>query len=124
MTFIWSFIIGGIVCLVAQVLAECKIPRPLILVGFIVIGGILTPFGIIDKLAALGPGGINSMALGPGNAGTATTLLLLSTGVPVPLIMVAILIVLLILMGALAGNINYNRLEKDAIKDSSTAKSK
>lgn len=108
MAFIWSFIIGAAICLIGQLLMEMKVPAPLLFFGFIALGGILAPFGVIDKLSALGPGGYNIMACGLGTAGFGTAMQL-CMGVFPPFVMVLILLIFLIGLGAAAGNIYYNK---------------
>jgi hypothetical protein len=111
MTILWSFLIGGIVTLIGQLVAETKLPPPWIVVIFIVLGGVLTPFGVTDKLFALGQGA-NADAIGPGSAGTGTMLQWLGTGSPLPFIYVAVLMFVLIVLGAVAGYIRYEKFIK------------
>ena len=108
MAFIWSFIIGGAICVIGQLLEEIKVPKPLLLAGFIVLGGILAPFGVMDKLSALGSGGVNIMAVGLGSAGFGTAMQL-CMGKAAPLVMVLVLLIILIGLGAVAGNIYYKK---------------
>lgn len=108
MAFIWSFIIGGIICIIGQLLEEIKVPKPLLLGGFIVLGGILTPLGMINTLSALGSGGVNIMAVGLGSAGFGTGMQL-GMGSFAPILMVLLLLIILIGLGAAGGNIYYNK---------------
>ncbi|HWQ76481.1 MAG TPA: hypothetical protein VN441_14305 [Syntrophomonas sp.] len=108
MAFIWSFIIAGVICAIGQLLAEVKVPKPLLLGGFLVLGGLLTPFGVIDSLSALGSGGVNILACGLGSAGFGTAIQLCS-GTFAPLLIVLLLLIVLIGMGAVAGNIYYRK---------------
>jgi len=56
--YISSFIIGGTLCLVAQVLIDrTKLTPARILVGYVVAGVILSAVGIYDKLIEIGKAG-------------------------------------------------------------------
>ena len=55
MEFIMAFLVGGTLCLLFQIVADAtKAPVPLILLVGLALGGILTPFGIMDQLAEWG----------------------------------------------------------------------
>jgi stage V sporulation protein AE len=58
MAFVFAFLIGGSICALGQLVVEAKVPVPVALVAFMIIGAILSPLGIMDKLLALGPGGV------------------------------------------------------------------
>ena len=102
MTFIYSFIIGGLICAIGTAICECKVPGPAILAGCVIAGGILSPVGIISKLSAMGAGGICTTAVGFGNAaydaGKAV-----AQGNFIPLVLVSGLIIVLVLTGAICG---------------------
>ena len=49
MIFVWAFVIGGLICVVGQVLIDkTKLTR--ILVGYVCVGILLGAFGVYDKL--------------------------------------------------------------------------
>ena len=102
MAFVFAFLIGGAAVALGQLVKELKVPNPVALIAFIVIGGILTPLGIMDQLSALGAGGVCLFAYGLGNAaygvGAAA-----AAGAAQGLIMVVALLVVLISLGAACG---------------------
>jgi hypothetical protein len=108
LAFIWSFIIAGAICIIGQLLTEMKVPQPLIMGGVIIFGGIISPFGMMDKLSELGAGGINIVASGLGGAGFGTAIALCNGVIP-PLFMVLVMLTVLLGLGALSGNIYYNK---------------
>lgn len=58
MEYISAFIIGGLICVIAQILMDTtKLTPARILVIFVVIGAILGAFGIYDKLIEIGGAG-------------------------------------------------------------------
>lgn len=103
MTYLYAVLIGGSICALVQLLFELKLSFPVIAFAFVVLGGVLTPTGVMDILSALSAGGPNVTAVGCGNgacsAGTA-----LVNGSLLPLILAAGLNIILALMGALCGS--------------------
>ena len=68
MDYISAFIIGGIICIIAQVLMDTTRLTPArILVMFVVIGAILGAFGIYDKLVEIGGAGASVPIINFGN---------------------------------------------------------
>ena len=58
MKYIWCFIIGGIICIVGQILIDkTKLTSARILVLFVTIGVILTGLGIYEPIVKLGGAG-------------------------------------------------------------------
>lgn len=58
MDYIRAFIVGGLICVVAQILIDLtKLTAGRILVIFVTIGAILGAFGIYDKLVEIGGAG-------------------------------------------------------------------
>jgi hypothetical protein len=106
MAFVFSFLIGGAVCLIGQACTEIKIPPPIPTIGIIVLGGILTPFGVMDALARLGAGGTYAFASGLGSGAFATGGLL-AQGMAQPIVMFIILLLFLFGIGAICGNLYY-----------------
>lgn len=51
MNFIWTFLIGGAICVIGQILLDrTKLTPARILVGYVSVGIVLGAFGIYDKL--------------------------------------------------------------------------
>ncbi|WKB37099.1 stage V sporulation protein AE [Terrilactibacillus sp. S3-3] len=58
MIFLYAFIIGGLICVVGQLLLDvCKLTPAHITVSFVVLGALLDAFGIYDKLIDFAGGG-------------------------------------------------------------------
>lgn len=58
MNYINAFIVGGLICVVAQILMDTtKLTPARILVIFVTSGAVLGAFGIYDKLVAIGGSG-------------------------------------------------------------------
>ena len=58
MDYLWSFIVGGLICVVAQILMDTtKLTPARILVIFVVLGAVLGAFGLYDKLIDIGRAG-------------------------------------------------------------------
>jgi len=68
MTYVWAFVIGGLLCAVGQLLINyTKLTPARILVGYVVAGVILGALGIYDKLADLAGAGASVPLSGFGN---------------------------------------------------------
>lgn len=68
MQYINAFWVGGLICVIAQILIDTtKLTPARILVSFVVIGTILGGFGIYDKLVAFAGGGATVPIVGFGN---------------------------------------------------------
>lgn len=66
--FLWAFIIGGLLCVVGQVLIDrTKLTPAKILVGYVVGGVILGAFGVYDKLVDFAGSGARVPLSGFGN---------------------------------------------------------
>ena len=102
MAFIYAFLIGGIAVALGQLVKELKVPNPVALASFIVIGAVLTPIGIMGILTELGAGGVVLFAYGLGNAAYNTGAAA-AAGAPEGLVMVVVLVVVLIALGAVLG---------------------
>ncbi|GGH79200.1 stage V sporulation protein AE [Pullulanibacillus pueri] len=51
MEFLWAFVIGGLICVVGQLLLDLfKLTPAHVIVSFVVIGAFLDSFGLYDKL--------------------------------------------------------------------------
>lgn len=69
MNYIMSFIIGGIICVIAQILMDTtKLTPARILVTFVTLGVILGAFGWYDKLISIGGAGATVPLPGFGNS--------------------------------------------------------
>lgn len=104
LAFLGAMLIGGCICMIAQILSECKVPFPVTAILLVAMGGLLTPLGVIDRLALMGAGGAAVTAVGCGNgaygAGAA-----LAGGTVITFILVAALNIILVLLGAAAGGV-------------------
>lgn len=68
MTYLNAFWVGGLICVIAQILIDkTKLTPARILVSFVVAGVILGGFGIYDKLAAYAGAGATVPIAGFGN---------------------------------------------------------
>ena len=58
MVYISAFIVGGIICVIGQILMDTtKLTPARILVMFVTIGAILGAFGLYDKIVKIGGAG-------------------------------------------------------------------
>ena len=65
MEFIKAFIVGGLICVVAQILMDTtKLTPARILVIFVTLGTILGAFGIYDKIVDFGGAGATVPIIG------------------------------------------------------------
>jgi len=68
MEYVSAFIVGGIICVIGQILMDTtKLTPARILVIFVTVGTILGAFGMYDKLVAIGGAGATVPLLGFGN---------------------------------------------------------
>ncbi|HIW75021.1 MULTISPECIES: SpoVA/SpoVAEb family sporulation membrane protein [Gordonibacter] len=104
MEFIMAFLVGGALCLLFQLILDVtKAPVPYILLVGLAVGGILTPFGIMDVLANWGGAGFTIMVVGAGQAMCATTQAALA-GNPWPLLSVIGVFLVLTVVGLVCGS--------------------
>ena len=69
MEFVKAFIVGGLICVVTQILMDTtKLTPARILVTFLVLGVILGAFGLYDKLIEIGGAGATVPLPGFGNS--------------------------------------------------------
>ena len=69
MTYISAFIVGGIICVIGQILMDTtKLTPARILVIFVTLGTILGAFGIYDKIIEIGGAGASIPLPGFGNS--------------------------------------------------------
>lgn len=67
MYYIWVFLIGGLICMLGQVLIiYTNITSARILVTFVIIGVLLQAFGIFDPISQFAKAGINVPIIGFG----------------------------------------------------------
>lgn len=68
MDYLSAFIVGGIICIIAQILMDTtKLTPGRILVLFVTVGAILGAFGIYDKIVDIGGAGATVPLPGFGN---------------------------------------------------------
>lgn len=69
MEYLSAFIVGGIICVIGQILMDTtKLTPARILVIFVTVGAILGAFGIYDKLVEIGGAGATVPLPGFGNS--------------------------------------------------------
>lgn len=69
MVYVSAFIVGGIICVIGQILMDTtKLTPARILVMFVTIGAILGAFGIYDKIVKVGGAGASVPLPGFGNS--------------------------------------------------------
>ena len=67
MTYLWAFLIGGLICAIGQLLIiTTKITSSRILVMFVLVGVILQAVGIFDPISQFAGAGINVPIIGFG----------------------------------------------------------
>jgi stage V sporulation protein AE len=58
MDFVWAFVIGGLICVIGQLLLDLfKLTPAHVVVSFVVAGAFLDAFGLYDKLIAFAGAG-------------------------------------------------------------------
>jgi len=68
MTYLWAFVVGGLLCAIGQLLIDyTKLTPARILVGYVVAGVVLGALGIYPKLIALAGAGATVPLCGFGN---------------------------------------------------------
>jgi len=68
MKFVWAFVIGGLICVIGQILIDkTKLTPARILVGYVVTGVVLGAFGVYDKLVDFAGSGARVPLSGFGN---------------------------------------------------------
>ena len=69
MLYLWSFVAGGLLCVIAQVLIDkTKLTPARILVGYVVAGGILSAVGVYDKFVKFAGAGATVPLMGFGHS--------------------------------------------------------
>lgn len=69
MVYVSAFIVGGIICVIGQILMDTtKLTPARILVMFVTIGAILGAFGLYDKIVKIGGAGASVPLPGFGNS--------------------------------------------------------
>lgn len=69
MDFVKAFVVGGLICVVAQILMDkTKLTPARILVMFVTLGAVLGAFGLYDKLVEFGGAGATVPLPGFGNS--------------------------------------------------------
>ena len=106
MMFLNAFILGGILCLLGQLmLMYTKVTPPTLLGICLALGGILTPFGVMTALSNWAGGGMLVMIFGAGQAiaGSAGACV---SGNWAPAIMIVLLFAILVVLGIISGLIH------------------
>ena len=68
MKFVWAFVIGGLICVIGQILIDkTKLTPARILVGYVCAGILLGAFGVYDKLIDFAGSGATLPLSGFGN---------------------------------------------------------
>ncbi|MDR2715661.1 MAG: SpoVA/SpoVAEb family sporulation membrane protein, partial [Coriobacteriaceae bacterium] len=112
-SFLWSFISVAVISAVVQAVFMLRtFKMGTFFLGLIVLGGILTPFGIMKMAVQFGGGGVEMLIIDAGEAMVATFYALLS-GHPVPFLSLLGVIVFIFILGIGAGLI---KLATDARK--------
>lgn len=58
MSFVFAFLVGGIICMISQILMEYLKFTPAIVTSlFVILGGVLEVFGLYEKLVKFGSAG-------------------------------------------------------------------
>ncbi|WP_308780643.1 stage V sporulation protein AE [uncultured Clostridium sp.] len=69
MEYLSAFVVGGIICVIGQILMDTtKLTPARILVIFVTLGAVLGAFGIYDKIIAIGGAGASIPLPGFGNS--------------------------------------------------------
>ena len=69
MNYLMSFVIGGLICVIGQIIIDTfKKNNAYLLVLFVVLGAVLGFFGVYDKLIEIGHSGATVPLLGFGNS--------------------------------------------------------
>lgn len=69
MQYLWSFIVGGLLCLIAQILIDkTKLTPARILTGYVVVGAILSAIGIYEPLVKFASAGATVPLTGFGHS--------------------------------------------------------
>ena len=106
MEFLMAFLVGGVLCLLFQiVLCVTKASIPNILLVGLALGGILTPFGVTAQLAEWGGAGFSIMTVGAGQA-VCETMQAALAGNPWPLLSVLGVFVVFAVVGIASGAVN------------------
>lgn len=109
MNFIYAFIFGGIICLVAHFIFEkTRASVPVFLTFSICLGGLLSMLGIMTLFVQVASGGIIVMIIDAGEAlylGLASLLI----GDPSALIGFLCLLLFAMLLGIVGGFVNYKK---------------
>lgn len=103
MPFLTAFILGGSLCVIAQIaLMFTKLDPPKILIIGLFIGALLGVTGLGSVLAAWGGAGYNIMVIGAGEA-IYSSMLLLYSGISLPICVVLSIFASLIILGVMGG---------------------
>ena len=69
MQYLWAFVVGGLLCVIAQILIDkTKLTPARILVGYVIAGAILSALGIYEYIADFAGAGASVPLLGFGHS--------------------------------------------------------
>lgn len=113
MNFVYAFLLGGILCAIAQlIMVVAKLDSPLpVLFGCILTGGVLGIFGIVPMLEEVGQAGMIATAIDAG-FGVEAAVIGAMNGDPTSLIVLLCTLSSVVIMGIIAGTIVSNRMVK------------
>jgi len=111
MSYVLAFLVGGCICLIAQLFFKMK-PNPIVILAVsISLGGLLALLGIMGKLAGIGGAGLGVMILSCGEAIFGSFLGLLA-GDSSGFIMLAGLILFACIVLGLGGGVLQHKMDK------------
>jgi hypothetical protein len=103
--FASAFLVGGLLCLLFQAFAMyTKLDVPQVLILGIMLGGLLTPAGMMQSFSTIGGAGLDVMVVGAASVLTGSTVAL-TAGNPLPFVLLLSVIIALMLFGWLWGAI-------------------
>jgi len=107
MSILSSFVVGGLVCVVAQICFKIK-PNPIIILTVaLCLGGLLTAFGLMGKLIEIGGGGVGVMILSCGEALVGTFIGVLAGDASGIIILTALILFASLVLGLGGGMIEH-----------------
>lgn len=114
MPFVLAFLLGGVLCALAQALfVFAKMDNPIkCLIVFFCLGGVLGIFGVVAMLEETCQAGVMATVIDPG-FGIQAGVFNLIAGNPLPLVILLAAIVCMITLGVACGSIASSRIPRD-----------